>query len=443
MRTPSPVPTPGRPGCTGLVPEYFQLVQAAVYHADGMWGEATFDLYVKEAPLDHGFMVAAGIGPAIQAAMETTFSSDFVTWLRAQPHFARIGARFFDELADLHFEGDILAVPEGTVVFPGEPLLRLSAPLTQAGLFGAGLIQLVSQATGVATRAARLSLAAKGRPVLDFGSRRTTGPLSAWSAARAAWIGGVAGTTNAGAAASLGIPVVGVIGDTLGAAYDSDRAAWSAVLQHAPAALELNRPGTNAEQAAAALSGFGADLRTVRLDDPDLVSASQALRAALDAHGLERTRIMGSGGLDELVLEQALRAGAVLDEIGIGSGLMAGEQPAVSYRMAELVRGVAPEPVLGAWASPWPGRKQIVRLPDHDVICEEREADIIAAGSGQLLLQPRVLAGEILGHDEPLVAMRARRAEQVDALPLATRRLMAPDPWPVLPSERLVKLRGS
>ncbi|NOY28333.1 MAG: nicotinate phosphoribosyltransferase, partial [Oligoflexia bacterium] len=160
MHTPSRPPVAQGPGITGLVPEYFQLVQAAVYHADGMWGQATFDLYVKDAPLNHGFLVAAGIETAVNAILQTSFSADFVAWLRQQIQFARIGERFFHELGEFHFEGDILAVPEGTTVFPGEPLLRLTAPLTQAGLFGAGLIQLISQATGVATRAARLCLAA-------------------------------------------------------------------------------------------------------------------------------------------------------------------------------------------------------------------------------------------------------------------------------------------
>ncbi|RME21711.1 MAG: hypothetical protein D6798_17490, partial [Deltaproteobacteria bacterium] len=193
-----------------MVPEYFQLVQAAVYHADGLWGDATFDLYVKQAPPGWGFLVAAGIEPAIDALLQTRVEPTTLQWLRRQPHFARVGPVFFDELAELRFDGEVWAVPEGTIVFPGEPILRLTAPLPWAGLYEAGLIQIISQATGVATRAARLSVAARGRPVLDFGSRRTAGPGAAWHAARAAWVGGIAGTTNTRAAASLGIPVVGV-----------------------------------------------------------------------------------------------------------------------------------------------------------------------------------------------------------------------------------------
>lgn len=181
----------------------------------------------------------------------------------------------------------------------------------------------------------------------------------------------------------------------------------------------------------------------MRLDDPDLVAASRALRQALDKRGLQRTRILGSGGLDEIVLDQALRAGAMIDEIGVGRSLTAGPPPAVSYRMAELVRGVVPEPVHGAWAAVWAGRKQIVRLSDHDVICEEREAEIIAPGDTLPLLQPWVLDGKRVREVEPLRTLRARRAEQVAALPAGVKQLLAPATWPVLPSERLVKLRDT
>jgi len=414
-----------------------------VYHADGLWGEATFDLYVKDAPAGYGYLVAAGIEPAIEALLGTRFSPQTIAWLRTQPHFASIGARFFEDLAELRFEGDVLAVPEGTVVFPGEPLLRLSAPLPQAGLYEAGLIQLVSQATGIATQASRLVSASRGRPILDFGSRRTAGPVAAWHAARAAWIGGASGTTNSGAAASLGIPVVGVMSDSMVTAYGSSEAAWAALRQHAPAALELNLPTGPVAEAVRRLRAAAPDLRTVRLDDSDLVGAAAGLRRALDGQGMKAARILGSGGLDELAVEQVVRAGAPVDELGIGGALSASVPPAMSYRMAELVRGIDPAPTSGRWAALWPGRKQVLRFRDHDLICEEREAEVLAAGDGQILLQPWVLGGERVRAPEALVDIRARRADQVAALPADVRRVAEPVTWPVVASPRLRTMRGS
>lgn len=438
----SPPPTASAAGPRrGLAPEFFQLVQAAVYHADGMWGEATFDLYVKEAPPDHGYLVAAGIEPAVQAVLDTRFTSAFTAWLQQQPQLQGIGPRFFEDLAELRFEGDIHAVPEGTVVFPGQPILRLSAPLPQAGLFEAGLIQLVSQATGVATRAARMVTAARGRPVLDFGSRRSPGPEAAWAVARAAYIGGVAATTNTLAAADLGIPAVGVVGDTIAAAYGGHAAAWEALRLHAPRALDLQRPHGDAVPAVRLLGQLGEDLRAVRVDDGDLLGACTALRRALDHSGQRRTRILGSGGLDEVAIDQLLRAGAPIDELGVGAALAEAPAPATSFRIAERVSGLQPEPVTGPWASPWPGRKSVVRLADHDVICEEIEAEVIAAGTGQVLLQPWVRAGRRVRPVEALAELRARRAAQVQALPEGVRRLLDPEPYRVIPSERLLKLR--
>ncbi len=415
-----------------------------MYHADGLWGEATFDLYVKSSPPGWGFLVAAGIEPAIDALLATRFDPAMVAWLREQPHFSDIGPVFFEELADLRFEGDVHAVPEGTVVFPGEPLMRITAPLPSAGLYEAGLIQLVSQATGVATRAARLTVAARGRPVLDFGSRRAAGRDASLQAARAAWIGGIAGTSNAVAAVRLGIPVTSVLGDALVAAYDGHDAAWAALRQHAPSACELNFPDGPAEAALDALASAGDDLRAVRLDSDDLVGRSTVVRRVLDARGHKRTRILGSGSLDELTIEQLLRAGAPIDEFGVGGGLSAAAPPGMSYRLAELVRGLDREPIRGDSAAPWPGRKQVLRFADHDLVCDEVEAAALAAGRARALLQPHVLSGERVRVPEPLVELRARRAEEVAALPAGLRRLDMPDAWPVRASERLQRLgRGS
>ena len=171
---------------------------AATYHADGLWGEATFDLYPRALPGGWGYLVAAGLEPVLTMLESFRFTEEEVAQLRSQAVFSKIPASFFDALSRLTFTGDVHAVAEGTPVFPNEPVLRVTAPIWVATLLETRLVQLVGASTAVASRAARLADAAGSRSVLDFGSRRSAGAESAGLAARAAWIGGVAVVALAG-----------------------------------------------------------------------------------------------------------------------------------------------------------------------------------------------------------------------------------------------------
>lgn len=431
------------PGRTGLQSEFYQLILSALYHADGMWGEATFDLYLKELPEHYGYLVAAGIGPANDAVLSTGFTDEDIAWLRRQPIFRTVADHFFESLRHWRFTGTIHAVPEGTVVLPGEPILRLVAPLPQAGLFEARLVQLVSYASGVATRSARMVQAARGRPVIDFGSRRSAGVEAAWHAARAAWIGGCAATTNTLAAASLGIPVWGVVSDTLLAAYEDHASAYDALLTHFPAGCHVDVPDADLRQGVRQFGPHKHAVRTVRLDHPHLATASRLLRASLDENGMNRTRILGSGSLDEYAIAQVVQAGAPIDLFGVGRALTVGSpatSPAISYRMAELYRGPEPVPVNGHWSAPWPGRKQVVRFPDHDRLCLEVEAPAYQAQGGEALLVPWVEGGERVREPEPLEKARARTQDQIGRVPERAQRLRRPEAMPVRVSDPLSEL---
>jgi nicotinate phosphoribosyltransferase len=426
------------PESTGLQTEFYQLIQAAVYHADGLWGEATFDLYVKDLPPTWSWMLAAGIEPAIDAVLAMRFTDEELRWLRAQPAFSRTSQSFFDSLRNFRFHGEISALAEGTPAFPGEPLIRVTAPLVHVGLIETRLVQTLTVTCGVATRAARLVQAAGGRPVLDFGSRRCTGAEAAWHSARGAWIGGCAATTNALAASQLGIPPWVVMSDSMLAAYDQSADAYDAFHLHFPDCGHVNLPGEDTHEGVAELASIAASLRTVRLDHRDLAVASRELRRSLDRHAMKHVRILGSGSLDEAVVSKLVRDGAPIDLYGVGSALASGGRaasPSLSYRISELTRGPDPTPVTSHWSSPWPGRKQLARFADHDELCLEVEGRAVEGRGGRLLLQPVVRDGARLRAAPALTEVRASAAAQLARLPQAVRNNSAV--WPVLPSDAL------
>lgn len=424
----------------GLQTEYFQLVQAAVYHADGMWGDASFDLYLKELPADCGYVIAAGIDTALDGLLATRFEAEDVDWLRQQPVFSRISPTFFDSLSHFRFQGEVVAVDDGTPVFPGQPILRVTAPLPWVGLLGTRLLQTVGHQSGVATRAARLVDAAAGRPVIDFGSRRSANVDAAWQAARAAWIGGCAGTTDALAAATLGVPAFGIASDSLLAAYDRHDLAFGALRVHFPDGLHVELPDEDIYDGVDRFGRARDSIRTVRLDHRDLAMASRVLRDSLNRRGMQATRILGSSSLDPQTIERLVSVAAPVDLFGVGAGLSGEGALRLSYRMCELVRGLDPTPATGHWSAHWPGRKQVMRFPERDVVCLEVETPNFQAQGGRPLLKTRVEDGALVAPHAPLLQLREGCLAQRQLLPADVRRPQAPTAWTQGPSDLLAEL---
>ncbi len=402
----------------GLVGEFYQLVLAATYHGDGLWGEATFDLYPRALPAGWGYLVAAGLDPILSMLEAFSFTDAEVRQLAALPAFSRAPSSFFDALARLRFSGEVAAIPEGTPVFPNEPIVRITAPIWVATMLETRLIQLAGTATAVATRAARMVDAAAGRPVLDFGSRRSAGGESSLLAARAAWIGGVAGTTNAHAAIVLGIPPFGTMSDTFLAAYGRDAAAYDAFRLHFPDLGYFALPDDDPLDGIARFARFKDRVNVVRLDHEDLLPLSRSVRASLDAAGMKHTRILGSGQLDEAAITRLVRTDAPIQMFAVGRALAAGVEPGMqlTFRIAELQRGAVRAPVTRAGSARYPGRKQVIRFETHDLLCLDVEAGAWSR-SGAPLLRPVMAAGRRLDAPESLTTIRDRRAAMVQALP--------------------------
>lgn len=424
--------------------ELYQYVVAAVYHADGIWGDATFDLYMRDLPAAHGFVVTAGLEPVLDALQNFKIGEAEAERLKKSSAFAHIKPSFFEYLKRLSFQGDVWAMPEGSVVFPGEPLLRVTAPLPMCSLLETLVVQLMSASTGVATAAARLCLAAGGRPVMEFGSRRWPDPVAGVLAARAAYIGGTSATSNAEAAMRTGIPVMGTMPDTFLAAYGDDPLAIRAFRQYFPGLCHLSLSEPDMESALDRFKAFAKEVQSVRVDLDKEAQRAVQLRAALDRRGMKQTRILGSGDLDVTAIERLVANKAPVDWFAVGRALSSAMEhgPKLAFRIAEQSRGPDALPVTRPGSARWPGRKQVFRFVDRDVVGLEDEAWEWERLGGKAMLQPVIREGERVGGPPSFTEMRQYRAAQIQALPASLRDLKQPGQWPVEISPRLSMLDG-
>ncbi len=409
--------------------EFYQLLLAATWHADGLWGDATFDLYAGGLPDDWGFLVAAGTQPLLDRLGALRFSEAQVAALAKHPTFQGAKPAFFDYLSRFRFEAEVHAVPEGTPVFPGEPILRVTAPLMTCGLIETLAIQMVSASSVVATQAERLVNAAGGAPVYDFGSRRMPHPEAAVLAARAAYIGGIHGTTNAAAVLEYGVPGIGTMSETFLAAYGDKQLAFDAFRLHFPSVSQLALSGEDPVRSVAELRRFRGEVTSVRLDHPDLASVVSDVRAELDRSGYRSARILGSGHLDEHRIAALVASGAPVDAFAVGRAFARGaaESVRMAFRIAERQAPQGAVPVRGEGAARWPGKKQIIRTPMGDQLVRDVEAWAVERAGGVGLLRA------VPAHAPTLSALRDHRAAAVAALPAGVRRLTKPDVWPVVP----------
>lgn len=430
------------PGSLGLQSEFYQAALAAVYQGDGLWGDATFDLYARTLPPGFGYLVNAGLDMLLTWLQSWHFSDEDVAWFRENPYFARVDPSFYEHLRRLRFEGDVWAMPEGTVVFPGEPIVRVTAPLIVCTLIETRMIQMISACTGVASRAARMVDAANGAHIVDFGSRRSPGPEAALMAARAGYIGGVAATTNTLAAARYGITPMGTLSDTFLAAYGDDRTAVEAYRLHFPDLCHLPLPEGEPIDALARYLPFKDEIHTLRIDSDNLLEQSRRVRAWLDRNGMSHVRILGSSHLDELRISALARAHAPIQLYAVGRQLAAGAdtEMRMAFRIAEQAHGPTPRPVRHHGAAPHPGRKQVMRFPDGDQLCLEAEVWAAERMGGVPLLQEVLRGGDRLMPAPPLHEARKRREVQVHAMPARVRHFYEPVVWPVTVSDGLAQL---
>jgi nicotinate phosphoribosyltransferase len=333
-----------------LLTDLYQLTMAYGYWKLGMHDrEAVFQLIFRKNPFKGNYALACGLESVIDFLKDWRFEADdidYLATLKAANGEALFPADFLDYLAGLKFSCDIDAIPEGTVVFAHEPLVRIKGPLLQAQIIESTLLNIINFQTLIATKAARVCQAAKGEPVLEFGMRRAQGPDGALSASRAAYIGGCEGTSNVLAGKLYDIPVRGTHGHSWVTAFTDELSAFEAYAKVMPhnCVLLVDTYDTlqgvkHAIQIGKKLRAQGGELRGIRLDSGDLADLSVKARKLLDAAGFPATKIVASNSLDEYLIENLKKSGAKISVWGVGTSLMtAYDQPALDgvYKLTAL-----------------------------------------------------------------------------------------------------------
>jgi len=418
---------------SALLTDLYQLSMLQAYFDEGMEESAVFEFFVRALPPGRNFLIAAGLEQVLRYLEQFRVTAPELDWLRAHCGFRE---PFLAALGALRFTGDVHALPEGTVFFAHEPVLRITAPIAQAQVVESRLLSLLHFSTLIASKAARSALAAPGKLLVDFGMRRAHGAEAGLLAARAAYIAGFSGTATVLAGVEFGIPVFGTMAHSYIEAHADEVSAFRGFARSSPANVVLlidtydtERAAEKVVRLAPELEREGIRVRGVRLDSGDLAAHARAVRAILDQGGLTGVTIFSSGNLDEWKLRALLASDAPIDGFGIGTALdTSSDAPFLdcAYKLQEYAG--TPRRKRSEGKATWPGRKQVYRnfAPDgsfdHDVVALEGDAQ-----AGVPLLMPVMRAGRRTAPAEPLANARARAAAQLAQLPPPLRKL---DPAP-------------
>jgi nicotinate phosphoribosyltransferase len=444
---------PGGP-FSGLLTDLYELTMAAGYVQNRFEARATFELFVRNLPPRRNYLVAAGLEQALDFLENVRFSSEDIAYLRGQPFFRNVHSDFFGYLSQFQFTGDVWALPEGAVFFPGEPLLRVTAPIADAQLVETGLLSILHFQTLIASKASRITTAAAGRPVVEFGSRRAHGMEAGVLAARAAFIGGCEGTSNTYAGRRYGIPVYGTQAHSWIMAHKDEAEAFRDFLDVFPEQSTLLVDTYDVHAAIEKIIAQGRKPGGVRLDSGDVLADSQRVRKRLDHAGWNDVKIFASGELDEERLEVLLRSGARIDAFGVGTALStSSDSPniGVIYKLVEVDTGetVRSAAKFSQEKITYPGRKQVFRYSGREGKFSE---DVIGLdtqsfpGSDPLLV-PVMREGRriAVSNEDPLATMKAAQGRHLADRGRLPGRIVglgqALPAFPVRYSERLEELR--
>ncbi len=441
---------------TALSTDLYELTMAAAYFENGVQQPAVFELFVHSLPRNRSYLVVAGLEQAIQYLSGLHFTGEEIDFLRHQPVFQNVRAEFFDYLASFRFTGDVWAMPEGTIAFAGEPLLRVTAPIIQAQLIETALLSTINFQTLIASKASRVVTAARGRDVVEFGTRRAHGPEAGVLAARAAYIGGCVGTSNVEAGRRFGIPIVGTLAHSYVMAFDREEDAFRSFLKVFPETSTILIDTYDTVRAAKLLAArFGPRVAAVRLDSGNLLRLSRHVRRIFDRSDMNKTKIFVSGDLNEYRIAALVAQDAPIDAYGVGTELATSyDAPALGgvYKLvSQFVGGnLKGRLKLSSGKTTYPQPKQAWRLVDRagEFVGDRitRADEPAPSASAQPLLELVMRKGRATvrtGGRSGLDDARERTSQQRQHLPPELLALNSKARYPVTFSQSLEKARQS
>ena len=426
-----------------LTTDLYELNMVQAYLDRGEDKEAVFEFFVRRLPPRRGFLLAAGLEDVLTYLETLRFSSSEIDWLKSTGRFR---GNLIDYLAGFRFSGDVHAVAEGTVCFPNEPLIRITAPLMMAQIVETRLINIMHFQTMIASKAARMVLAAPGKILSDFGLRTAHGAEAGLFSARASYIAGFASAANVLAGERYGIPVVGTMAHSFVQVHDDEMTAFENFARARPDGVVLLIDTYDTEagarkvvQLAPKLKADGIAIRGVRIDSGDLASMARKVRDILDAGGLKDVIILVSGGINEDVLQTMMAARTPIDGFGIGVNLDASiDAPSLdcAYKLQDYAG--KPRRKLSEGKATWPGRKQVWRSYGAD---RRMRGDILSlendSQAGETLIAPVMRGGKRLAPAPTLAQIREHATRELGKLPEPLRKLEGGMEYPVEISKAL------
>jgi nicotinate phosphoribosyltransferase len=433
-----------------LFTDYYELTMCASYFDNKNFEPATFDLFIRRLPENRSYFVFAGLEEALQYLQNISFTEEHLVYLKKQG----FNHDFIDYLHTFQFTGDVWAVPEGTVTFPNEPLIRVTAPIIESQLVETFLLNTINLQTMIATKASRVVHAAKGKSVIEFGLRREHGIDAGMKVARSSYIAGCQGTSNVLAGMAYGIPVFGTMAHSFVMSYPKEIDAFRAFIKTFPnkstLLIDTYDEMAGAEKAvvvAKELETKGFKLGGVRLDSGDLAKSSQKIRKILDDNNLWYVKIFASGDLDEFKITQLLNDGAMIDAFGVGTKMgTSADRPYldVIYKLCETMTSdgsFSPIMKLSKDKITLPGRKQVYRFKNEEGFFEK---DLIALSdekvNGEPLLFKVMDRGNLIFNLPTISEIRAEAEENVSKLPAEFKVLTNAPVYLVELSQKLLKL---
>lgn len=428
-----------------LFTDLYELTMAASYFGHRIDGHATFSLYLRDTA-KRNYFVAAGLADVLHELESYVFSEDDVGYLKETGLFSD---DFLSFLTELRFSGDVYAMPEGTIFFPNEPVVEVTAPVIEAQILETFLLNTIGLQTLIASKAARCVHAAQGRPLVDFSLRRTQGQDAGLKVARCTYLAGFDATSNVLAGKLYGIPVSGTMAHSFISVFDSESSAFSAFADTFPEnaiflidTYDTLEGARCAVQVAGEMKKKGVALKGVRLDSGDMAELSRQVRNILDDAGLTDVKIFASSGFDEYKISRIIADKGKVDAFGVGTKVgVSADAPYldVVYKLVRFkdrnIRKLSPGKVTLA------GEKQVFRKSDaqahyvEDVI--GLRDDVIAGG--QPLLEQVMEGGKILQPLPTLLKIRERFKANFDLLDHKYKSIESPAPYPVAISPRLAE----